>query len=87
MFSETGYFLRLSIRYFSKKQLHFTLVNIIGLAVGFACFLSAVLFSYDDKFCYVPVGIKIKKVLRVWTVWRFYAKKTAFKGMFLKILS
>lgn len=48
MFSETGYFLRLSIRYFSKKQLHFTLVNIIGLAVGFACFLSAVLFSYDE---------------------------------------
>lgn len=48
MFIETRYFLRLSLRHLFKKQLGYTLINITGLAVGFATILIAGIYSYDE---------------------------------------
>tara|TARA_R110001592_G_scaffold1790_2_gene10624 strand:- start:882 stop:3248 length:2367 start_codon:yes stop_codon:yes gene_type:complete len=48
MLAKPLYFLRLSIRYLFKKNLAYTLINIVGLAIGFASFLVAILYSADE---------------------------------------
>lgn len=42
------YLLRLSLRYLFKKNLVYTAINIAGLAIGFASFLVAMLYSVDE---------------------------------------
>ncbi|WP_339698417.1 ABC transporter permease [uncultured Roseivirga sp.] len=48
MLAKPLYFLRLSIRYLFRKNLVYTLINIVGLAIGFASFLVAILYSADE---------------------------------------
>lgn len=68
MFSETCYFLRLSLRYFSRKQLSYTIVNIVGLAVGFTCVLVAGLYGYDEL-SYDRFHPDSKKIFRLVVNW------------------